>query len=169
MSNPLICVMGVSAVGKSTVGTALAEALDVPYEDADSLHSDANRAKMHSGVPLTDDDRWPWLDAVGDRFADAAVSGLVMACSALRRVYRDRIRAVAPGVIFAHLHGTRELLLARAEARTDHFMPPALLDSQLATLEILEPDEAGFEVSVDRDPDAIVDEIVRRVRETSTR
>ncbi|MGO1854352.1 MAG: gluconokinase, partial [Microbacteriaceae bacterium] len=83
---PLICVMGVSASGKSTVGIALAERLGVPFTDADSLHSDANRAKMNAGTPLTDDDRWPWLDAVGERFRAASGTGLVMACSALRRV-----------------------------------------------------------------------------------
>src|SRR4051794_13921955 len=135
---PLICVMGVSAVGKSTVGVALAEQLGVPFTDADALHSEANRAKMTAGTPLTDDDRWPWLDAVGEQFRRGAGSdGLVMACSALRRVYRDRIRSVAPEVVFVHLHGSPELLGARAGARTDHFMPPALLDSQLATLEAL--------------------------------
>ncbi|WP_228479770.1 gluconokinase [Microbacterium abyssi] len=159
---PLICVMGVSAAGKSTVGIALAETLGVPFLDADSLHSDVNRTKMNAGTPLTDDDRWPWLDTVGGRFA-AAETGLVMACSALRRVYRDRIRAAAPDVVFVHLTGSRELLLSRAEARTDHFMPASLLDSQLITLEDLETDEAGLEVTVDRTPEVLVAEIVERL------
>lgn len=161
--SPLVCVMGVSAAGKSTVGMALAGALSVPFVDADSLHSEANRTKMNAGVPLIDDDRWPWLDAVGAGFAAAEGDGLVMACSALRRAYRDRIRAAAPGVIFVHLHGSRELLMARAEARTDHFMPASLLASQLDTLEELEADEAGFEVTVDRLPEALVQEIVERL------
>ncbi len=165
MSTPLVCVMGVSAAGKSTVGTALAETLGVPFADADGLHPAANTAKMNAGTPLTDDDRWPWLDAVGAAFASASGTGLVMACSALRRVYRDRIRAVAPDVVFVHLTGARELLASRAAARTDHFMPASLLDSQLATLEDLEPDEAGFDVIVDRAPDLLVAEAVERLRD----
>ncbi|MGM7698850.1 gluconokinase [Microbacterium sp. A84] len=166
---PLICVMGVSAAGKSTVGIALAEKLGVPFTDADALHSDANRAKMVSGTPLTDEDRWPWLETVGDRFRSSADTGLVMACSALRRVYRDRIRSVAPDVLFVHLHGSRELLLERAQARTDHFMPAALFDSQLATLEVLDEDEAGFVVIVDREPHELVEEIVGRLAKSSVR
>ena len=160
--------MGVSAAGKSTVGTALAAALGAPFLDADGLHSDANRAKMNAGTPLTDEDRRPWLDTVGGRFAAASETGLVMACSALRRVYRDRIRAAAPAVVFVHLHGSRDLLASRAEARTDHFMPASLLDSQLRTLEDLEPDEAGFEVTVDRAPEELVDEIVAQLRADAT-
>lgn len=160
---PLICVMGVSASGKSTVGIALAETLAVPFVDADSLHSDDNRKKMNAGTPLTDDDRRPWLDTVGARFSASADTGLIMACSALRRVYRDRIRAAAPGVIFVHLHGSLELLVSRAEARTDHFMPSSLLESQLDTLEDLDDDEAGFEVTVDRAPELLVAEIVERL------
>ncbi|MGM7671717.1 gluconokinase [Microbacterium sp. A93] len=166
---PLICVMGVSAAGKTTVGIALAEQLGVPFNDADALHSDANRAKMASGTPLTDDDRWPWLETVGDRFRSRSDTGLVMACSALRRVYRDRIRSVAPDVLFVHLHGSRELLLERAQARTDHFMPAALFDSQLATLEVLDEDEAGFVVIVDREPHELVEEIVGRLAKSSVR
>ena len=166
---PLICVMGVSASGKSTVGIALAEALGVPFEDADSLHSEANRAKMNAGTPLTDDDRWPWLDAVGERFGAASETGLAMACSALRREYRDRIRAAAPGVVFVHLTGAPELLASRADARTDHFMPASLLESQLATLEPLGDDEAGIDVTVDRAPDVLVAEIAERIRSASTR
>lgn len=161
---PLICVMGVSAAGKSTVGIALADVLDVPFIDADGLHPDANRAKMSSGVPLTDDDRWPWLDAVGERFGSAD-DGLVIACSALRRAYRDHIRAAAPGVVFVHLHGSRELLLERAQARTDHFMPATLFDSQLGTLEDLESDEASMVVIVDRAPEEIVREVIDRLPE----
>lgn len=165
---PLICVMGVSAAGKSTVGIALAGALGVPFADADSLHSEANRTKMNAGTPLTDEDRWPWLDAVGRRFRAASDTGLVMACSALRRAYRDRIREAAGRVSFVHLTGARELLLARARARTDHFMPASLLESQLDTLEELEADEAGIEVIVDRAPEALVTEIVERVGQAST-
>jgi len=160
-----VCVMGVSAAGKSTVGTALALTLGVPFVDADDLHSDANRAKMAAGIPLTDDDRWPWLDAVGARLRDERDSGLVVACSALRRAYRDRIREAAPGVVFVHLTGTPELLAARAGARTDHFMPPALLESQLATLEPLEDDEAGLVADVAAPAGALVAAVAERLRQ----
>lgn len=163
MTVPLVCVMGVSAAGKSTVGKALAGALGVSFADADDLHSDANRAKMASGTPLTDDDRWPWLDAVGAQLREARGSGLVMACSALRRAYRDRIRASAPEVVFVHLDGSRELLAARALSRTDHFMPPALLDSQLATLEPLD-DEPGLVVDVALPVDDLVKDVAMRLR-----
>lgn len=166
---PLVCVMGVSAAGKSTVGIALAASLGVPFADADDLHPPANKAKMNAGTPLTDDDRWPWLDAVGARFAAASETGLVLACSALRRVYRERIRSVAPDVVFVHLTGSRQLLAARAEARTGHFMPASLLESQLATLEPLAQDEAGFEVVVDRTPSELVAEIVEGLGKASTR
>lgn len=160
-----MCVMGVSAAGKSTVGTALALTLGVPFVDADDLHSDANRAKMAAGIPLTDDDRWPWLDAVGARLRDERDSGLVVACSALRRAYRDRIREAAPGVVFVHLTGTPELLAARAGARTDHFMPPALLVSQLATLEPLEDDEAGLVADVAAPAGALVAAVAEGLRQ----
>jgi carbohydrate kinase (thermoresistant glucokinase family) len=157
--------MGVSAAGKSTVGRTLADALGVPFADADDLHSDANRAKMAAGTPLTDDDRWPWLDAVGEHLRAAHDTGLVMACSALRRAYRDRIRSVAPEVVFVHLDGTRELLAARIAARTDHFMPSTLLESQLATLEPLEPDEAGLVMDVGMPVVDLVDGVAARLRE----
>lgn len=163
---PLICVMGVSAAGKSTVGAALAEAIGVPFLDADDLHPAVNRNKMAAGVPLVDEDRWPWLDAVGERFRDDRPTGLVVACSALRRAYRDRIRRHERDVVFVHLHGTRELLAARAASRTGHFMPAALLDSQLETLEPLESDEAGVIADVSAPVGAAVSEVVERLRAT---
>jgi gluconokinase len=163
-STPLICVMGVSAAGKSTVGAALAAKLGVPFADADALHSEGNRQKMAAGIPLTDEDRWPWLDAVGSRMQEARSTGLVMACSALRRAYRDRIRSVAPDVIFVHLNGSRELLADRIREREDHFMPPALLDSQLATLEPLQADEAGLVADVSTPVGELVDDVVARLR-----
>lgn len=144
---PVIVVMGVSAVGKSSVASALAAALRVPFVDADDLHPPANIAKMGRGEPLDDDDRAPWLDAVAQRLAGAD-GGIVVACSALRRRYRDRLRAGAPEVVFLHLTGSDELLAARATARTDHFMPPALLRSQLDTLEPLAADEPGVTIDV---------------------
>lgn len=130
--------MGVCGCGKSSVGQGIAAALDLPFTDGDDLHPAANVAKMASGQPLTDADRWPWLTSVGETLGQ----GGVVACSALKRVYRDHIRAAAPGTVFVHLHGSRELLAARLAARPGHFMPPALLDSQLATLEPPK-DEAG--------------------------
>lgn len=105
---------------------------------------------MSSGTPLDDADRMPWLDIVGARLAaDDIGSGVVVACSALKRVYRDRLRASAPGVLFLQLDGNREALMRRAGQRRDHFMPPALMDSQLATLEALESDEGGMLVDID--------------------
>lgn len=152
--------MGVSGSGKSTVGAALARRLRVPFVDADTLHPAANIAKMAAGEPLDDDDRHPWLETVGEWLA-AHRAGAVVSCSALKRTYRDQLRAHCPGVQFLHLSGSPELIGARLAARTDHFMPPALLRSQLDTLEPLGPDEAGMTVDVGPDVDAIVDTVVR--------
>lgn len=153
-----IVVMGVSGAGKTTVGKALAERLRVPFIDADDLHPQANRDKMAGGTPLTDDDRWPWLAVVGAAVARELRTGhgVVVACSALRRTYRDAIRSTADGpVTFIQLDGTAELLGERIGARTDHFMPPGLLTSQLQTLEALEPDEPGSAFSVQDAPDVL--------------
>lgn len=130
--------MGVSGCGKSSLGAALAAALVLPFTDADDLHPAANRAKMAAGQPLTDADRWPWLQAVGAVLAGGA--GMV-ACSALRRTYRDRLREAAGPVQFLHLVAPRKVIAQRLAARRGHFMPLALLDSQLATLEPLAPGE----------------------------
>ena len=155
-AKPLIVVMGVSGSGKSTVGALVAEEFGVPFADADDLHPETNVEKMAAGTPLTDDDRWPWLALVGDALAAATDTGLVVACSALRRIYREAILQRAPGTRFVLLDATRETLTARLSARAGHFMPPALLDSQLATLEPLEADEPGIIVHVDATPAAIV-------------
>jgi beta-N-acetylhexosaminidase len=151
-----IIVMGVSGCGKTTIGDLVARELGVPFLDGDSLHPVENVAKMAAGTPLTDEDRWPWLATVGAELANAGDGGLVLACSALRRSYRDAIRAQAPDTVFLHLHGTEEVLSQRLEGRSGHFMPPALLVSQLATLEPLAADEAGFVVDIA----APVDEVV---------
>ncbi|MCU1565466.1 MAG: carbohydrate kinase, thermoresistant glucokinase family, partial [Pseudarthrobacter sp.] len=143
-----IIVMGVSGCGKTTIGDLVARELGVPFLDGDSLHPVENVAKMAAGTPLTDEDRWPWLATVGTELANAGDGGLVLACSALRRSYRDAIREQAPDTIFLHLHGSKEVLRARTEGRTGHFMPPALLESQLATLEPLGADEAGIVVDI---------------------
>lgn len=154
-----VVVMGVSGSGKSTVGAALARRLRVPFVDADTLHPPANIAKMAAGEPLDDDDRYPWLEEVGEWLA-AHREGAVVSCSALKRAYRDRLRAHCPGVQFLHLSGSAELIGARLAARTDHFMPAALLRSQLDALEPLGPDEVGMTVDVGPDVDAIVDTVV---------
>lgn len=124
--------MGVSGSGKTTIGERLAAALGLRFVDGDALHPAANVAKMHAGIPLTDDDRWPWLDAVGAVLAEGHV---VVACSALRRVYRDRLRAAAPDLRLVYLRGDASLLAVRIGHRKGHFMPAALLQSQLDTLE----------------------------------
>jgi len=142
-----IVVMGVSGSGKSTVGGALARRLDLPFEDGDDLHPPANVAKMSAGQPLDDEDRWPWLDAVGEWLASHPDGG-VIACSALKRAYRDRLRRHLPSAFFLMLHGEESVLAARLAARRGHFMPTSLLRSQLETLEPLEPDENGATVDV---------------------
>ena len=136
-----VVVMGVSGCGKSSVGEALGRLLDVPYFDGDDLHPAENVANMAAGVPMTDADRWPWLDRVAAVLAGQAP--VIVGCSALKRAYRDRIRAGAGGPVrFVHLAGSRAVIEARMAARTGHFMPAALLDSQFAALEPPGPDEA---------------------------
>lgn len=156
---PLLVVMGVSGSGKSTVGELLATTLQVPFTDADELHSKANVKKMAAGIALTDEDRWPWLQLVGEHLQSAGANGLVIACSALKRAYRDAILAAEPRTVFVLLEGSREILESRLEGRRGHFMPPALLDSQLDTLETLAPDEHGLTVSIDQSPAQIVADI----------
>lgn len=150
-----IVVMGVSAVGKSTVGAALAERLGVPFLDADDLHDDAAVASMAAGIPLTDAERMPWLGRVGSAL-NAHPAGAVIACSALALRYREAIRASAPDAIFVHLDAAADALAIRAGAREGHFMPASLLESQLATLEPLEADEPGFTVDATLPVDDLV-------------
>lgn len=159
---PLIVVMGVSGSGKSTVGAALAQRLRIPFVDADDLHPVANIAKMTAGQALTDDDRHPWLEAIGAWLAPRAEKGGVVSCSALRLAYRDQLRRHAPTLELLHLDGTLEVIAARQASRPGHFMPASLLDSQFATLEPLTADERGFVVSVDQPVDAIVQQYVDR-------
>jgi gluconokinase len=131
-----LVLMGVSGCGKSSVGEALSAAIDVPYIDGDSLHPTANVEKMRTGVPLTDKDRWPWLDQVAQVLATEAP--VIVGCSALQRAYRDRIRAGAGGPVgFVHLAGPREVIADRMSRRAGHYMPLSLLDSQFAALEPL--------------------------------
>ncbi len=136
--------MGVSGSGKSAVGVALAQRLGMEWIDGDDLHGDAAVVKMRAGVALDDDDRWPWLDRIGARLVAAAKNGkgAVIACSALKRAYRDRIRSRGPGVRFVFLRGGRDLIAGRLAGRLGHYMPASLLHSQLDALEAPGPDEA---------------------------
>jgi carbohydrate kinase (thermoresistant glucokinase family) len=150
-----VVVMGVSGTGKSSVAAGLAQLFGLPWVDADDLHVPEAVARMRAGLPLADQDRWPWLDRVGGSLADctAAPRGVVVACSALRRAYRDRLRAASPELQFVFLDGPPELVRQRMEQRTGHYMPAALLDSQLQTLEkpdATEPDvlHAAIDVPV---------------------
>jgi gluconokinase len=157
-SRPLV-VMGVSGTGKSTIGVALARVLDLPFVEGDDLHPEANVAKMSAGIPLTDADRAPWLD----RVAAELDRPVVVTCSALKRAYRDRLRAAAPDLVLVFLHGTPELLAARMSGRAGHFMPTALLTSQLATLEEPTSDENAIAVDVALTPEQIVELVVARL------
>lgn len=145
-----IVVMGVSGSGKTTVGQALADALGWRFVEGDAFHPAANVAKMSAGHPLDDDDRRPWLEALAAEIGadEAADRPSVVGCSALKRAYRDILRSGAPDVRFLHVHGEKALLWERVSHRPGHFFPPELLDSQLATLQPLDPDEAGVVVDV---------------------
>jgi len=163
-AKPLVVVMGVSGSGKSTIGSALAEKLGVAFIDGDDLHPQANVDKMHAGHPLTDDDRWPWLARVGQALHDAGDDGLVIACSALKRSYRDAILSEEPRALFLHLTTSQGLIADRLKHRDDHFMPPALLDSQFETLEPLGDDEPGVAVDVGEDVAHVVSSSVDKLR-----
>lgn len=154
--------MGVSGSGKSTAGAALAQRLRVPFGDADDMHPEANVEKMRAGHPLDDDDRKPWLEGIGEWLA-ARPQGAVVACSALKRTYRDLLREHAPAVRFVHLDGNHETIARRQASRPGHFMPPSLLGSQFDTLEPLQPDEDGVVVDVTRSIDEIVEDAVERL------
>jgi gluconokinase len=156
-----IVVMGVSGSGKSTVGAALAHRLGVPFVDADSLHPPVNIAKMTAGQPLSDDDRRPWLQRVGEWLAKHHDGG-VAACSALKRDYRDQLRAHCPAIEFLYLRGTPELIEHRLSTRSGHFMPAALLRSQFEALQSLGDDERGVTMDASQDVAAIVDAFAGR-------
>ncbi|SDY66057.1 gluconokinase [Herbiconiux ginsengi] len=153
----VIVVSGVAGSGKSTVGTLLASRLGQPFIDADDLHPRSNVTKMSAGTPLTDDDRRPWLDAVGRA---ARESTAVVACSALRRIYRSQLRHWVPDAVFVQLTAQPELVGARLATRADHFMPASLLASQYALLEPLTPDEGGLTLDVASRPESLVEHIV---------
>lgn len=161
-------VMGVSGCGKSAIGAGFAKAIGARFIDGDDLHPAENVAKMAAGTPLNDDDRAPWLADVGRAFGTDEGEA-VIGCSALKRSYRDIIRHAAGGpVTFLHLHGDKGVIAARMGAREDHFMPPALLESQFDTLEIPGPDENAVTVNIDQTPDAIIAELVAKTTKETT-
>jgi gluconokinase len=158
-------IMGVSGCGKSSVGAALGEKLGVPYVDGDDLHPVGNIEKMSKGLPLNDNDRWPWLTKVGETLA-ASKGCAIIGCSALKRIYRDKIReAVAEPVLFIHLAGSREVIGARMGKRAGHFMPGSLLDSQFATLEPPQGDELALTVDIDQSLEGIISTILAALEE----
>ena len=144
----LVVVMGVSGTGKTTLAEALASGMHWPFAEGDAFHPQANVDKMHAGIPLTDEDRWPWLRLIGDWMTEQEDAGrsAVVTCSALRRAYRDLLRDGRPGVRFLHVVVPPEVIAERLGHREGHYMPPSLLASQLATLEPLQPDEPGVEI-----------------------
>lgn len=163
---PVLVVMGVSGAGKSTVGEALAERTGAAFVDSDSLHPQANVQKMAAGNPLDDQDRWPWLGLVGAELASSHREGIIVACSALKRAYRDAIRAKAPATVFIQLSVELPVLQNRVAQRPGHFMPPSLLQSQLETLEPLQSDEAGFIVPTHDGIEAMVHRILAQLPTT---
>jgi gluconokinase len=160
----LYVFMGVSGTGKSTVGAAFARALGIPFFEGDADHPIENVERMRAGVPLTDADRAPWLATIAARLRDAAThgAGLVVTCSALRRSYRDVLRAGAPAVRFVHVSTDRALIAERLAARQDHFMPATLLDSQFTTLEAPTAEEGAWNVDASSAIDTIVADLVAR-------
>ncbi len=170
-----VVVMGVSGSGKSTIAEGIAASLDWTFAEADAFHPQANIDKMSAGIPLDDRDRAPWLRDLADWQADRAAEGVntVIACSALKRSYRDRLSvdvAALPGdqrehrVVFIHVHGPFEVIADRLEGRRGHFMPESLLQSQFDTLEPLEKDEVGVELDVRRTPGEIIAAAVEYIR-----
>ena len=153
-----VVVMGVSGCGKTTVAEGIAASLGRAFADADGFHPPENVAKMRAGIPLDDSDRWPWLRALAAWMSEQADEGrsTVMACSALRRAYRDVLRSAPPGVVFVHLHGPAEVIESRMSSRAGHFMPSALLASQLSTLEPLAADEPGVVLDLRDEPESLV-------------
>lgn len=166
MSLAAIVVMGVSGCGKSTVGALLAERLGWSFEDGDSFHPPENVEKMRSGTPLTDEDRWPWLAAIAARIARAREGGegVVVACSALKRSYRDALRDGHADIRFLHLTGEPALIMARQAARQGHYMPASLVASQFATLEPPDTEADVIDLDVDPEPPAIVQKAVAALR-----
>ena len=157
-------VMGVSGAGKSEIGSRLAARLGIEYIEGDDCHTPGNVAKMAAGMALDDTDRLEWLQILEARIAAATTSGasLVLSCSALKRRYRDLLRQGDPGLVFIYLAGARELIASRMQARTNHFMPLALLDSQFRDLEPPQPDERAIPVSINNGPEELINEVLQQ-------
>jgi len=164
----IIVVMGVCGAGKSLLADRLSQKLGLGMVEADDFHSLENKRKMAGGEALTDADRMPWLDAVAlaAKLQIHCEGGAVVACSSLKRAYRDRLRAALPNCVFVHLTGSRALIAERLAGREGHFVGEALLDSQLATLEPLEADESGFSLDISRSADQLVDGALEKLRPT---
>jgi gluconokinase len=162
-SIPPMIIMGVQGCGKSTLGEILARRLGVPFIDGDSLHSVANKQWMASGRALSDRQRLPWLHEVGERLALGSGSGVVVACSALKRFYRDMLREQAPTMLTVFAHGDRDLICARIAARAHEYMPPSLLRTQFEDLQERELDERGVTVDIGETPDQIVDRVMAAI------
>jgi gluconokinase len=162
----ILIAMGVSGCGKSLIGEMLAERLNCAFTDGDTYHSEANKEKMHHGIPLTDEDRWPWLRTIRAAIEEKqrAREKAVFTCSSLKRAYRDILRSGDRDVTFVYLHGTAELLRERLGERKGHFFDPSLLQSQLDTLEPPGPDEA-IEADIAMTPDQIVEKVLKGVKE----
>ena len=166
-----VVAMGVSGSGKSTVAEGVVDRTGWVFAEADAFHPQANIDKMSQGIPLTDEDRWPWLHELAAWMAEHAARGedTVITCSALKRTYRDVLRAdvAALGaghrVVFAHLDGSAEVIAERLEGRQGHFMPASLLQSQIDTLEDLEPDEDGVVLDLTAAPEVLVDQVMASV------
>ncbi|SIT44310.1 thermoresistant gluconokinase (Gluconate kinase) [Paraburkholderia ribeironis] len=160
----ILIAMGVSGAGKTRIGEMLAERLHCAFTDGDAFHSAANKEKMHHGIPLTDEDRWPWLKSIRVAIEEKQKAGetAVFTCSSLKRSYRDILRAGDKDVCFVYLKGSREVLEARLGHRTGHFFDPSLLQSQLDTLEEPGADEA-ITVNIELSPEQIVDDVLKQV------
>ncbi|MFP5347573.1 MAG: gluconokinase [Actinomycetes bacterium] len=158
-----VVVMGVSGSGKTTIAQGISAVTGMPYGEADQFHPQANVDKMAAGIPLNDEDRWPWLRDIAAWMASEAADGksTVVACSALKRSYRDLLRGGPPALQFVQLDGSAEVIRERMSHRSGHFMPTTLLDSQIATLEPLQPDEDGIVLDLTLPPEVLVDEAVR--------
>jgi gluconokinase len=161
----IVIVMGVSGSGKTTIAAGLARQEGWLLLEGDSFHPPANVAKMHAGIPLTDDDRWPWLRAIAAREDELRAAGhsAIVACSALKRAYRDILIGDRPDTLLVYLRGSKTLIAERMQARKDHFMPPALLDSQFATLEEPEPDENAIVVDIGGPADSVIRDAIRQL------
>lgn len=166
VSTTHVVVMGVSGSGKSTVAAGLVKATGFAFAEADEFHPDANVAKMAAGHALTDEDRWPWLHALADWMAARDAEGIstITACSALRRSYRDVLRSGVPTAQFVHVDGRAAVIRQRMNHRDGHFMPAALLESQIATLEPLQDDERGVVLDVRKTPEELIDEALAWLR-----